>query len=234
MLELRSIDVRYGKIQVLRDVALQVRPGEVVSLVGANSAGKTTTLRTILGLKELVHGEIRVDGTPVQSLGTPERMRQGLVLVPEGRQVFTRFTVAENLTIGAYNRRDRHKLHGEIDAIYQMFPRLAERRNQKAGSMSGGEQQMLAIGRGLMSKPRYLLLDEPTLGLAPIIVDLILESVRKLAASGMTILVAEQNAAFAFDISDRAYVIEGGRILLSGASADLKQSPDVRRLYLGG
>lgn len=233
MLELKSLDVRYGKIQVLRDLSLEVRPGEVVALVGANSAGKTTTLRSILGLKELTGGQIAVDGTPVQGLATPERMRRGLVLVPEGRQVFTRFSVAENLTIGAYNRPDRDRVQDEVDAIYRMFPRLSERRDQKAGSMSGGEQQMLAIGRGLMSKPRYLLLDEPTLGLAPIVVDAILESIRKLAAEGMTILVAEQNAAFAFDISDRAYVIEGGRISLSGRSADLKESPDVRRLYLG-
>lgn len=233
MLELKSLDVRYGKIQVLRDVALDVRPGEVVALVGANSAGKSTTLRSILGLKEVTGGQILVDGEPVEGLSTPERMRRGLVLVPEGRQVFTRFSVAENLTIGAYNRPDRNDIQSEIEDIYAMFPRLAERRNQKAGSMSGGEQQMLAIGRGLMSKPRYLLLDEPTLGLAPIIVDAILDSIRKLAAAGMTILVAEQNAAFAFDISDRAYVIESGGISLSGKSADLKESSDVRRLYLG-
>jgi branched-chain amino acid transport system ATP-binding protein len=233
MLELRAIDVRYGKIQVLREVALQVAAGEVVALVGANSAGKTTTLRTILGLKELVRGEIMVDGTPVQSLSTPDRMRHGLVLVPEGRQVFTRFSVQENLHMGAYNRPDRNKIDGEFDAIFELFPRLLERRTQKAGSMSGGEQQMLAIGRGLMAKPRYLLLDEPTLGLAPIMVDAIADAIRKLAAQGMTVLVSEQNAAFAFDISDRAYVIESGRISLEGASAELRQSAEVQRLYLG-
>jgi branched-chain amino acid transport system ATP-binding protein len=184
-------------------------------------------------LKELVRGEILVDGTSVQNLSTPDRMRHGLVLVPEGRQVFTRFSVEENLRMGAYNRPDRNRIDGELDAIFELFPRLSERRTQKAGSMSGGEQQMLAIGRGLMARPRYLLLDEPTLGLAPIMVDAIVEAIRKLAKQGMTVLVSEQNAAFAFDISDRAYVIESGRISLSGVSAALRQSSDVQRLYLG-
>src|SRR5579872_4807303 len=189
MLELERVSVQYGKRSVLREVSLSVGAGEVVSLVGANAAGKTTTLRTTMGLKEPVSGTIRFDGHEVTRLSTVERVRRGLALSPEGRQIFPKFTVEENLLMGGYQRSDRNRLDGDIDRVYAMFPRLRERRRQKAGSMSGGEQQMLAIGRALMSRPRCLLLDEPTLGLAPIIVDEIAAIVRRLAGDGMSILL---------------------------------------------
>ena len=233
MLELDRISVQYGKRPVLREVTLAVGKGEVVSLVGANAAGKTTTLRTIMGLKEPAGGTIRFDGEDVTRLSTAERVRRGLALSPEGRQIFPKFTVEENLLMGGYQRDDRNRLGGDIARVCEMFPRLAERRSQKAGSMSGGEQQMLAIGRALMSRPRCLLLDEPTLGLAPIVVDEIDRIVRRLAAGGMTILLAEQNAAMALEAADRAYVLESGRISLEGEAAKLKETDEVRRLYLG-
>jgi branched-chain amino acid transport system ATP-binding protein len=233
MLELDSISVLYGKRPVLREVSLSVGAGQVVTLVGANAAGKTTTLRTIMGLKEPAAGTIRFDGVDVTRLSTVDRVRKGLALSPEGRQIFPKFTVEENLIMGGYQRADRNWLGDDIARVYEMFPRLAERRNQKAGSMSGGEQQMLAIGRALMSQPRCLLLDEPTLGLAPIIVDEIDRIVRRLADGGMTILLAEQNAAMALGVSNYAYVLESGRISLAGEAAVLKETAEVRKLYLG-
>jgi branched-chain amino acid transport system ATP-binding protein len=233
MLELSGLNVHYGKIHVLRDVALRVAAGEVVALVGPNAAGKTTTMRTVIGLKAPTSGEIRLEGRHVETLSTPARVRLGLVLVPEGRQVFPKYTVAENLMMGAYHRADRNRLDGDVEEVFALFPRLRERRRQKAGLMSGGEQQMLAIGRGLMAKPRVLMLDEPTLGLAPIIVEEIERIVAELAARGMTILIAEQNAAMALRAARRVYVLKSGRISLEGAPAELMESPDIRRLYLG-
>jgi branched-chain amino acid transport system ATP-binding protein len=233
MLELVDISVQYGKRSVLREVSLSVGAGQVVALVGANAAGKTTTLRTIMGLKEPAAGTIRFDGADVTRLSTVDRVRKGLALSPEGRQIFPKFTVEENLIMGGYHRTDRNRLDDDIARVCEMFPRLAERRSQKAGSMSGGEQQMLAIGRALISQPRCLLLDEPTLGLAPIIVDEIDQIVRQLAEDGMTILLAEQNAAMALDVADHAYVLESGRISLAGQAAVLKETAEVRKLYLG-
>jgi branched-chain amino acid transport system ATP-binding protein len=233
MLELSGINVHYGKNHVLRGVALKLDAGEVVSLVGANAAGKTTTLRTIMGLKRPTSGNVAFDGQPVNGVATVERVRRGVVLVPEGRQVFPRFTVSENLVMGAYARPDRGRIGDDLDRVFNMFPRLAERRRQRAGSMSGGEQQMLAIARGLIARPKCLLLDEPTLGLAPIIVEEISNTIRKLAAQGMTILLAEQNAAMALNAADRAYVLESGRISLEGPAADLIGNEAVRRNYLG-
>ncbi len=233
MLELDGISVQYGKRPVLREVSLSVGAGQVVTLVGANAAGKTTTLRTIMGLKEPAAGIIRFDGLDVTRLSTVDRVRKGLALSPEGRQIFPKFTVEENLIMGGYHRLDRNRLEDDIARVCEMFPRLAERRSQKAGSMSGGEQQMLAIGRALISQPRCLLLDEPTLGLAPIIVDEIDRIIRRLAEGGMTILLAEQNAAMALAVADHAYVLESGRISLAGEAAVLKETAEVRKLYLG-
>jgi branched-chain amino acid transport system ATP-binding protein len=233
MLELINIGVQYGKRPVLRDVSLRIGAGEVVTLVGANAAGKTTMLRTIMGLKEPMAGTIRFDGEDVTKLSTVERVRRGLALSPEGRQIFPKFSVIENLQMGGYHRADRNRLDVDIARLFDMFPRLAERRSQKAGSMSGGEQQMLAIGRALISRPRCLLLDEPTLGLAPIIVSEITRIVRQLAQGGVTILLAEQNAAMALGVADRGYVLESGRISLEGKAAALKESAEIRRLYLG-
>jgi len=233
MLQFESINVHYGKNRVLRDVTLSVGGGEIVALVGANAAGKTTTLRTALGLKAPSSGKVRFDGEDITRASTPERVRRRLVLVPEGRQVFVKFTVGENLLMGGYRRSDRDAMQADFDRVYALFPRLAERRHQLAGSLSGGEQQMLAIARGLMAKPRCLLLDEPSLGLAPILVEEIAATVRQLAAEGMTLLLAEQNAVMALSCANRAYVLESGRISLEGKAADLQQSETVRRLYLG-
>jgi branched-chain amino acid transport system ATP-binding protein len=233
MLELAGIDVHYAKNHFLKNVTLAIDEGEVVSIVGANAAGKTTTLRTIIGLKAPTAGTIRFAGATLDNAPTDERVHRGIVLVPEGRQVFPKFTVTENLLMGAYHRRDRNDVAGDFDRLFGMFPRLAERRHQTAGSMSGGEQQMLAIARGLMARPTCLLLDEPTLGLAPIIVQEISLIIRTLARDGMTILLAEQNAAMALDVADRAYVLETGRVSLEGTGAELAGDEAVRRNYLG-
>jgi branched-chain amino acid transport system ATP-binding protein len=234
MLSLEGLNVHYGKIHVLRDVALRVDAGEVVGLVGPNAAGKTTTLRTVIGLKSRTSGTIRLADPPIDGLSTPERVRLGAVLVPEGRQVFTRYTVRENLVMGAYHRADRNRIEPDIAEIYALFPRLSERRAQRAGLMSGGEQQMLAIGRGLMAKPRLLMLDEPTLGLAPIMVEEIERIVQALAARGMTILISEQNAAMALRVAHRAYVLSAGRVSLDGTPEELARAPDIQRLFMGG
>jgi len=210
-----------------------VRAGEVVALIGANAAGKTTTLRIALGLKELTSGAVRFDGADLARAATPERVRRGLVLVPEGRQVFVKFTVAENLLMGGYHRGDRNRMQEDLNSMFDLFPRLAERRKQRAGSMSGGEQQMLAIARGLMARPRCLVLDEPTLGLAPIIVQEIAATVRRLADTGMTVLLAEQNAAMALGCAGRAYVLDSGKVVLEGAANELERNQTVRKLYLG-
>jgi len=233
MLQFERVSVHYGKNRVLTDVTLQVGAGEIVALIGANAAGKTTSLRTALGLKAPSAGRIRFDGEDITRTPTPDRVRRRLVLVPEGRQVFVKFTVAENLLMGGYRRSDRRDLQADFDRLYAMFPRLAERRRQLAGSLSGGEQQMLAIARGLMAQPRCLLLDEPTLGLAPILVEEIAHTVRRLAADGVTILLAEQNATMALSCAHRAYVLESGRISLAGEASTLQESETVRRLYLG-
>jgi branched-chain amino acid transport system ATP-binding protein len=233
VLEFERLNVYYGKSHVLRGLSLKVLDGEVVSLIGANAAGKSTTLRTALGLKEAMSGSVRFLDADINGLSTPERVQRGLVLVPEGRQVFTKFTVVENLLMGAYHRPDRNSAAKEMADVFDLFPRLAERRQQKAGSMSGGEQQMLAIGRGLMAKPKCLLLDEPTLGLAPIIVEEIERIIGTLAAAGMTILLAEQNAAMALSCSSRAYVLESGAISVEGTADTLKRTDAIKDLFLG-
>jgi branched-chain amino acid transport system ATP-binding protein len=233
MLELSAISAHYAKNQVLRAVDLSVAAGEVVALIGANAAGKSTTMRLIAGLKRATSGSIRLDGIEIESMSTPRRVGLGIALVPEGRQVFAQSTVLENLTMGAYHRPDRNDIQRDIDAMFAMFPRLGERRHQRAGSMSGGEQQMVAIARGLMAKPKCLLLDEPTLGLAPVIVDEISLTIAELARKGMTILLAEQNAAMALEVASRAYVLAAGAISAEGTPEQLKASPVVEQLYFG-
>jgi branched-chain amino acid transport system ATP-binding protein len=233
MLELSGINVHYGKMHVLRDVSLRIETGEVAALVGPNAAGKTTTLRALVGLKDCTTGVIRFGTQSIQRLSTPDRIRLGIALVPEGRQVFPKFSVLDNLRIGAFQRADRDRLESDFATVFAIFPKLAERRYQKAGLMSGGEQQMLAIARGLMAKPRLLLLDEPTLGLAPIIVEEIELAISRLSGEGMTILIAEQNAAMAMRVAHRVYVLKSGRISLEGTPADLGKSLDIQRLYLG-
>jgi branched-chain amino acid transport system ATP-binding protein len=234
MIEFDAIDAHYGKNHVLRQLSVRVGEGEVVSLIGANAAGKTTTLRAAMGLKRSSAGTLRFAGADITRLSTHERVRRGLVLVPEGRQVFVKFTVAENLLMGAYHRADRNDVSKDLEFVFGLFPQLQERRRQKAGSMSGGEQQMLAIARGLMAKPKCLLLDEPTLGLAPIVVEEIVATVRRLAAGGIAVLLAEQNAAMALSCCSRAYVLESGRISLEGDADRLRRSEAIKRLYLGG
>jgi branched-chain amino acid transport system ATP-binding protein len=233
MLEVSNLDVWYGKNHVLRDVSFQVKEGEVVALIGSNAAGKTTTMRSLMGLKERRSGTVRLAGADLSGADTIRRVRSGLVLVPEGRQVFPQFSVADNLAMGAYHREDRNDVRGEVEEVFQLFPRLRERRTQKAGSMSGGEQQMLALARGLLSRPRCLLLDEPVLGLAPLIIHEIENVIRDFAARGISILLAEQNAAMALRLASRAYVLESGRISASGSSLQLQRNESVRRLYLG-
>jgi branched-chain amino acid transport system ATP-binding protein len=233
MIEFDRVNVFYAKNRVLKDLSVTVAAGEVVALIGPNAAGKTTTLRTLMGLKETSSGNIRFAGEDVTRLATHQRVGRGMVLVPEGRQVFAKFTVMENLRMGAYHRADRKYLGRDLERAFDMFPHLATRRMQRAGSMSGGEQQMLAIARGLMSKPRFLLLDEPTLGLAPIIVEEIARVVRELAAGGMTILLAEQNAAMALSCASRAYLLESGSVSLTGLADELRDSDAIRSLYLG-
>ena len=233
MLELHDVHCHYAKVHVLRGVSLSVREREIVAIVGPNAAGKTTTLRTVAGLKRLSSGALRYLGEDITALPAFERVRRGLVLVPEGRQIFPKFTVLENLRMGAYQRADRNALDGDLEAAYELFPRLRERHTQRAGSLSGGEQQMLAIARGLMARPKCLLLDEPSLGLAPIVVSEIGQTIRRLAERGLTILLVEQNAAMALELADRVYVLESGRVSLEGPATELAKTDMVRKLYLG-
>jgi len=232
LLEVRGLEVRYGGIRAVKGIDLDVREGELVCLIGANGAGKSSTLRAIAGIAENVAGTLRYADRDLSGLKVHDRARAGMALVPEGRGVFPRLTVQENLMMGAYARRDA-EVKRDLARILALFPRLAERRTQTAGTLSGGEQQMLAIGRALMSRPKLLLLDEPSMGLAPIIVRKIFEVIREIRGAGVTILLVEQNARLALAIADRGYVMESGAIAFSGAAADLLADPRVRSAYLG-
>ena len=223
----------YSAIHAIRDVSLYVDEGEIVTLIGANGAGKSTTLQTISGLLRSRTGGIEFAGESIFRLPPHKIVERGLAQVPEGRRIFLQMTVQENLDMGAFTRRDGGQAE-ELEKVYDQFPRLAERRRQIAGTLSGGEQQMLAIGRALMSKPKLLMLDEPSMGLAPILVEQIFDIIRRLHESGTTILLVEQNAQMALSVADRAYVMETGRIALSGTGAELAQSDRVRQAYLGG
>ena len=233
MLELKGLNVAYGGIQAVKGLNMVLHQGELVSLIGANGAGKSTTLKAICGLLAPKSGEVLYEGRSVHAQGPWDLVAQGLVMVPEGRGIFTRMTIDENLRMGAYLRRD-----GEVDSdmasVYARFPRLKERHRQLAGTLSGGEQQMLAMGRALMARPRVLLLDEPTMGLAPIIVDQIFEVVRDVHAQGVTVLLVEQNAQRALQMADRAYVLESGELALAGDARTLLDDPRVQAAYLGG
>ena len=233
MLKVNDIHVYYDAIHALKGVSFTVDEGELVTLLGANGAGKTTTLKTLSGLLRPRQGSIGLAGTALEKLAPHEIVRRGVAHVPEGRKVFPRFTVLENLQIGGYSR-PKASLGPELEFVYQMFPRLKERQKQYAGTLSGGEQQMLAIGRALMAKPKLLLLDEPSMGLAPKFVEQILEQIRAINRAGVTVLLVEQNAAMALAISHRAYVLETGSIQLEGDAADLAGSDLVRQAYLGG
>ncbi|MEP9375697.1 ABC transporter ATP-binding protein [Aquabacter sp. CN5-332] len=234
MLEVRGINVTYGGVTALRDVSLTVAEGSIVSLIGSNGAGKTTTLKAVIGLKTITRGEIHFNGERVDALTAPQRVARGIALSPEGRRVFPQMSVADNLLVGAYLRRDKPDMQRTLERIYQYFPRLVERRAQMAGSLSGGEQQMLAIGRALMAKPRLLLLDEPSLGLAPIIVDEIARIITDINRdTRMSIILVEQNAKLALSLCNEAFVLETGAVALSGPGKELLASDYVRRAYLG-
>jgi branched-chain amino acid transport system ATP-binding protein len=233
MLEVRAIDAAYGDVQVLAGLSLDVQEKEIVTLLGSNGAGKTTTLRCITGLLAPRKGEVLFKGKPLSKVAASDRAGLGIALVPEGRELWPQLTVRENLELGAYDRRARSRAAQNLDRVHAMFPRLLERRSQVAGSLSGGEQQMCAIARALMSEPSLLLLDEPSLGLAPIVVEQMFEAIRTLHAAGMTILLVEQNLAAALEIATRGYVIETGQVKLSGTAAELKSDPKIRAAYLG-
>jgi branched-chain amino acid transport system ATP-binding protein len=233
VLELRNVDVLYGRVQALRGVSLTVGDGEIVALIGSNGAGKTTTLRTISGLVRPAKGEILLRGEPIHTLGAEKIARLGVGHAPEGRRLFGRMTVRENLDMGAYSRNDRAGIRADFERVYQLFPRIKERSGQLAGSLSGGEQQMVAIGRALMAHPSVLLLDEPSLGLAPIIVDALFAVIREINQGGTTVLLIEQNALLALNTARRGYVLEVGEVATQGPAEELLHSPDVQRAYLG-
>ena len=233
LLAINNLSVTYGGIKAVKGISLDVADGELVTLIGANGAGKTTTLNTLGGLLTPASGSIQYAGHDLLKLAAHDRVRQGLALVPEGRGVFARLTVAENLLMGAYHRHDKPGIAADLEKSYGLFPRLKERERQLAGTLSGGEQQMLAIGRALMSRPRLLLLDEPSMGLAPLMVEKIFEIIRSINAEGVAILLIEQNARLALAAANRAYVMESGAITLSGSAAELAADERVKAAYLG-
>ena len=232
MLNVKDINVYYGAIHAVRNVSLEVHAGEIVSIIGANGAGKSTILKTLVGLLRSKTGEICLDGKSIAELSPAAIVKQGIALVPEGRRVFPRLSVEDNLLLGAYARKD-NEVPRDINRIYEMFPRLFERKKQNAGTLSGGEQQMLATGRGMMSRPRLLLLDEPSMGLAPLLVNQIFETILDINEQGTTILLVEQNAHMALSIADRGYVLETGEVVLAGQAEELIDNDEVRCAYLG-
>jgi branched-chain amino acid transport system ATP-binding protein len=233
LLEVSAIRARYGAIEALKGVSLTIDEGEVVTLIGSNGAGKSTTLRAVAGLTPAFAGRITFDGEDITGVPADEIVTRGIALSPEGRRCFSRMTVRENLDLGAYRRRDTAAIASDMERVFELFPRLKERADQKAGTMSGGEQQMLAIGRALMAKPRLLLLDEPSLGIAPVLVDRIYETIGEIHRSGVAILLVEQNAHRALDAADRGYVLETGRVALTDGTASLRHDPRVQEAYLG-
>ncbi len=233
MLKARGLEVSYGQIKAVKGIDIEVKQGELVCLIGANGAGKTTTLKALAGMLPPSQGEIRFEGERISGMPSHALVRRGIALVPEGRGIFGRLTVEENLRLGAYARRDSAGIRQDLERAYGLFPRLAERRRQFAGTLSGGEQQMLAIGRALLSRPRLLLLDEPSMGLAPMLVQKIFEIIRKIAAEGVTLLLVEQNAKLALQVSHRGYVLESGRVALADTASALLNNPRVRQAYLG-
>ena len=234
MLEIKNLNVHYGVIHALKDVSLTVKQGEIVTLLGANGAGKTTALRTISGLNKATGGEIIFEGKDITNLSASKRVEMKISQVPEGRRIFPAMTIVENLELGAYLRRDKANIKKDMENVYELFPILGQRKKQTAGTLSGGEQQMLAMGRALMSKPKILLLDEPSMGLAPLLVKEIFDIIVNINKMGTTVLLVEQNAKMALSIAHRAYVIETGSIVMSGTGEELAKSDDIKKAYLGG
>jgi branched-chain amino acid transport system ATP-binding protein len=233
LLELTDLVVAYGRIEALHGVSIEVDAGEVVALIGANGAGKTTTMRAISGLRAVQRGRILLEGRDITRMRADQRVRQGISLAPEGRGIFPGMSVMENLELGCYTRRDSKGIAEDLDRVFTLFPRLAERRKQAGGTMSGGEQQMLTIGRALMARPKILLLDEPSMGLAPMLIQQIFRIIAEINQQGMTILLVEQNAQQALSLAHRAYVLETGNIVRTGSGADLLADPSVQEAYLG-
>ena len=233
MLEVKGLQVYYGVIQALKDISFEVNQGEVIALIGANGAGKTTTLHTLTGLLPAKKGSIVFEGKDITKMPAHKIVEMGIAHVPEGRRVFSQLSVYENLIMGAYTRKDKKEIAENLENVYKRFPRLKERKNQRAGTLSGGEQQMLAMGRALMSNPKMIVMDEPSMGLSPIFVNEIFDIIEKVSASGTTVLLVEQNAKKALSIADRAYVLETGNIVLSGDAKELMNDDSIKKAYLG-
>lgn len=234
MLEIKNLNMHYGVIHALKNVSLTVNKGEIVTLIGANGAGKTTTLRTISGLNKATSGEILLEGKEITNISAPQRVAMNISQVPEGRRIFPAMSVLENIELGAYLRKDKSEIKKDIENTYELFPILRDRKRQIAGTLSGGEQQMLAMARALMSRPKILLLDEPSMGLAPLLVKEIFNIIKDINEAGTTILLVEQNAKMALSIANRAYVIETGSIVMSGSGTELANSEEIQKAYLGG
>lgn len=233
LLEVKNLEVHYGVIKALKDVSFEVNEGEIIALIGANGAGKTTTLHTISGILPVTSGNIILNGQDITKVPAHKIVRLGISQVPEGRRVFSQLSVLDNLKMGAYIRNDKEQIEADLENIYKRFPRLCERKNQLAGTLSGGEQQMLAMGRALMSNPKILLLDEPSMGLSPILVSEIFDIIKSINESGVTVLLVEQNAKKALSIADRAYALETGNVVVSGKASDLINDDKIKKAYLG-
>ncbi|MCI6771259.1 MAG: ABC transporter ATP-binding protein [Oscillospiraceae bacterium] len=234
MLEVKDLQVYYGVIQAIKGISFEVNQGEIVTLIGANGAGKTTTMQSIMGLVPIKSGTVTYEGQVINKVPCHKIVKLGMTQVPEGRRIFQELTVYQNLLMGAFTEKDKKKIKNDIEEIYTRFPRLGERKNQIAGTLSGGEQQMLAMGRAMMSHPKLLMLDEPSMGLSPLLVDQVFDIIKDFHKSGTTILLVEQNAGKSLAISDRAYVLENGKIAFSGTGAELMESEDIKKAYLGG
>ena len=234
LLEVKNLEVYYGVIQAIKGISFEVNEGEIVTLIGSNGAGKTTTMQSIMGLIPAKHGEIIYDGVPINKVPSHKIVQMGMTQVPEGRRVFQELTVFDNLLMGAYTKKDNKKIKEDIESVYDRFPRLKERKNQIAGTLSGGEQQMLAMGRALMSHPRLLMLDDPSMGLSPLLVDQVFSIIKDIHKEGTTILLVEQNAGKALAIADRAYVLETGNITMTGEAGTLLNDDRIKKAYLGG
>jgi len=233
MLEFRGVNTYYGELHVLKDVSYEIKQGEIVCLLGGNASGKSTTMKAVLGIVQPKSGDILYEGQKINTLPTAARVRLGIAPVPEARRLFPRMTVLENLEMGAYTRLDRHNLNEDLERVYGLFPRVKERRQQLAGTLSGGEQQMVAIGRALMARPRLICMDEPSMGLSPAFVDQVFEIIQTINKQGTTIFVVEQNAAMALSIADRGYVLQTGEVVLSGTAKGLLENEMVQKAYLG-
>ena len=233
LLEFRGVNTHYGDLHVLKDVNYAIGKGEIVSLLGGNACGKSTTMKTIMGIVRPTTGDVLFEGQPIQRLSTSERVRRGIAPVLEARRLFPRMTVFENLEMGAYTQKRGPQFNEDLDRVYGLFPRVKERRTQLAGTLSGGEQQMVAIGRALMARPRLICMDEPSMGLSPLYVEQVFDIIQEINRQGMTIFMVEQNAAMALSIAHRAYVLQTGKVVLSGTAAELQQNPMIREAYLG-